>query len=505
MEGIRDAFVHVTENNTTYYLDSCGYPIITWAGPIEIPRYDVDNNPFGYKKQLLHTVRTVTNPVTGEDEDEDVVVYYDSRGEAHVLMTEDDITRMFEYIQNEEAQIWAAIDTKQDELTAGSNIIIDKDPDTGVVTISATGSGAAYTAGANIQISPYNVISATDTTYSAGDNITINSNNVISATDTTYSAGQNITISDSNVISAIVDLSNYYNKPEINQLIADLDSISMEVVATLPSTGLSNVIYLVERAGTTIYDQWVYSSGQWHNVGDTNIDLNDYYTKTETDTLLDDKQDKLFQTPELVNVTDTVPLSNVTVADKTVTPIKAQYVWNYIKSKITGSASTVINNTLTSGKVVTTDAAGKITNSPVNVTELGYLEGLTKSLALTEAVDANAFVYNSNRSAGFKITQDYETNVKRRAWKTGNICNISFHCKGDVDGSYSANWTYLGQVPSGFRPKYKTPIVAMVYDGTSNQSAGGYIGTDGWTVIWTNSKIATNNYQVRINATYLIA
>ena len=56
-----------------------------------------------------------------------MVVYYDSRGDAHVLMTEDDITRMFEYIQNEEAQIWAAIDTKQDELTAGTNIIIDKE------------------------------------------------------------------------------------------------------------------------------------------------------------------------------------------------------------------------------------------------------------------------------------------------------------------------------------------------------------------------------------------
>lgn len=42
-------------------------------------------------------------------------------------------------------------------------------------------------AGANIQISSSNEISATDTTYSAGTNIQIDSNNVISATDTTYS------------------------------------------------------------------------------------------------------------------------------------------------------------------------------------------------------------------------------------------------------------------------------------------------------------------------------
>lgn len=64
------------------------------------------------------------------------------------------------------------------------------------------GGGPTYTAGANIQISDQNVISATDTTYSAGDNIQINDQNVISATDTTYSAGANIQIDDQNVISA---------------------------------------------------------------------------------------------------------------------------------------------------------------------------------------------------------------------------------------------------------------------------------------------------------------
>lgn len=420
---------------------------------------------------------------------------------------------------------------KQNKLVAGNNIILTENADK-TTTITAVGSAGAYYAGDGINIdATNNEISVNDTiqrTLTAGSGIDLTSNNIsvdntiqraliagnnitidpltntISAADggETYTAGPGIVISSTNEISTIMQQSNYYDKTEVNQLIADLDSISMEVVATLPSTGLSNVIYLVERAGTTIYDQWVYSSGQWHNVGDTNIDLADYYTKTEAD---DKFQEQLFQTPELVNVTDTVPLSNVTVADKTVTPIKALTLWNYIKTKITGSASTVINDTLTSGKVVTTDAAGKITNSPVNVTELGYLEGLTKSLALTEAVDANAFAYNSNRSAGLKITQDYETNVKRRTWKQGNICNLSFHCKGDVDGSYNANWTYIGQVPSGFRPKYKTPIVAMVYSANGNESAGGYIDTDGWVVIWTNNKSATNNYQVRVATTYLLA
>lgn len=52
----------------------------------------------------------------------------------------------------------ATINNKQNKLTAGANITINDD------VISA--SGTSYTAGANIQISAQNVISATDTTYS---------------------------------------------------------------------------------------------------------------------------------------------------------------------------------------------------------------------------------------------------------------------------------------------------------------------------------------------------
>ena len=64
---------------------------------------------------------------------------------------------------------------------------------------------APLIAGENIQISPDNVISATDTKYTAGENITISENNVISATGSqgvTYTAGNNIQISPDNVISA---------------------------------------------------------------------------------------------------------------------------------------------------------------------------------------------------------------------------------------------------------------------------------------------------------------
>lgn len=458
-------------------------------------------------------------------------------------------------------------------------------------------------AGNNIEISG-DTISASDTKYNEGSGISIDMlTKTISALP--YTGTGKIAVSSGRVIS--VDLTNYYTKPEVIELLENLDSISMRVVTELPDVGEKNVIYLIKvqpepgEPDKHIYNQWLYSQSTWYNIGTTEIDLSNYYTKTEANnrfnnklsyggrlvgiidttefsqvelgfdrvtpipasaiwnysknkmngaislgidqdftgnracvttplgkisysnvtaaelnTLegiedniqdqLDEKQHALFESPELVNFTDTVPLSSVSLDGNTVTPIKGLSIWNYIKSKITGAISTVVTSTLTSGKVVTTDAAGRITNSPVNVTELGYLEGVTKSLAVTEASDSNAFVYNSNRSSGYYINGDYETNVKRRVWKQGNVCNLSFHCKGDVNDRYSAYWTYIGQVPSGYRPKYKTPIVAMVYDGVNgNDSAGGYIGTDGWVVLWTNDKSTTNNYQVRVNVTYLIS
>ncbi len=71
----------------------------------------------------------------------------------------------------------AQLATKQDKLTAGSNIAIDANN-----VISAI--DTKYTAGTNVQISSSNVISATDTKYTAGTNVQISSSNVISATDT---------------------------------------------------------------------------------------------------------------------------------------------------------------------------------------------------------------------------------------------------------------------------------------------------------------------------------
>ena len=60
----------------------------------------------------------------------------------------------------------------------------------------------------------------------------------------------------------------------------------IKVVEALPETGLSNFIYLVPKDDPgieNVYDEYVWTEDGWELIGSTEIDLSDYYTKTESD------------------------------------------------------------------------------------------------------------------------------------------------------------------------------------------------------------------------------
>lgn len=100
--------------------------------------------------------------------------------------------------------------------------------------------------------------------------------------------------------NTVNNLTNYYLKTqtytqtEVNDLISHLASLSVEIVETLPTEDISTTtIYLVNVPGTTNYAQWMYINNAWSNIGNTSVDLSNYYTKGQTDTLLDSKVDKV--------------------------------------------------------------------------------------------------------------------------------------------------------------------------------------------------------------------
>ncbi len=98
---------------------------------------------------------------------------------------------------------------------------------------------------------------------------------------------------DENFIkNSVNNLVNYYlksetyTKEEVNSIVGNIQTLNLEIVQELPQTGDTNKTYLVPRQiGQTdnIYDEYVYVNNKWECIGSTQADLNNYYTKGESD------------------------------------------------------------------------------------------------------------------------------------------------------------------------------------------------------------------------------
>lgn len=95
-------------------------------------------------------------------------------------------------------------------------------------------------------------------------------------------------------------LSYYDNKVKVwvTDRIKNLTGFTAKAVDALPETGEDNIIYLVKNNESTetqnVYDEYMWINGAFEKLKSTDkIDLSDYYTKSQADTLLAAKQDKL--------------------------------------------------------------------------------------------------------------------------------------------------------------------------------------------------------------------
>lgn len=68
IKDLADCFVHVSNINTTFYIDDKHRMIVTWAGPVEYDNYDLDANTLGLRSQFL------------VDNTNEILVYYDKTG-----------------------------------------------------------------------------------------------------------------------------------------------------------------------------------------------------------------------------------------------------------------------------------------------------------------------------------------------------------------------------------------------------------------------------------------
>ena len=156
------------------------------------------------------------------------------------------------------------------------------------------------------------------------------------------------------ITKAVNDLTNYYTtsntytKTEVNNLIAQINQFKIEVVQTLPTQDIdTHTIYFVAKTGTTgdVYNEYIYINNTWELIGNTQVDLTNYYTKTETDTLLGGKQDTLVSGTNIktINGTSIVGSGDLTiegtpeVAISTTQPVNPTKIWINPNEVITGS------------------------------------------------------------------------------------------------------------------------------------------------------------------------
>ena len=97
---------------------------------------------------------------------------------------------------------------------------------------------------------------------------------------------------DSNFVQAATTLAGYgitdamtrsQITTAINEAIAGVSGISFEVVQTLPQVGSTGTIYLVPNSGSgqNIYDEYIYYNSAWEKIGSTDVDLSQYWSKSE--------------------------------------------------------------------------------------------------------------------------------------------------------------------------------------------------------------------------------
>ena len=102
------------------------------------------------------------------------------------------------------------------------------------------------------------------------------------------------------ITSAVSNLQNYYlksetyTKTEVEELIGSTVGVTIEIVQQLPTVGQTNVIYFLPTETTNVYSQYIYTANDgWVLIGSTSVDLSNYYTKGQVDTLLNGKQNVL--------------------------------------------------------------------------------------------------------------------------------------------------------------------------------------------------------------------
>ena len=312
------------------------------------------------------------------------------------------------------------------------------------------------------------------------------------------------------ITNAVDNLTNYYlksetyTKTEVNDLIGQIKTISIQVVDTLPTTGESNVIYLVPKEGSKddIYNEYIWVNNAWELIGSTQIDLTgyatedwvntqianfltesqitqlinnsltNYYTQEQVNNLLDNKADKSSiptKTSDLTNDSGYIT--------KSVDNLDNYYTETEINSLLGNKANTSDIPTTTSQL---TNDSGYITNTVDNLTNYYKKSETYTQNAIDEMLrdQEHEILTTTSLTHYYKKTETYnQTEVNNLLADKANKSDVPTKTSQLTnDGSDGTN-PFISEIPiasgtqlGGIKVGNNLSIEA---DGTLNASGGG--------------------------------
>ena len=263
---------------------------------------------------------------------------------------------------------------------------------------------------------------------------------------------------DSGYITNIADdLLNYYkksdtySKEEVAELIGNINKLTSEIVESLPTENIStSTIYLIKEGDTNNYKQYMYISGAWAQLSDTNIDLSGYAKLTDLDTKVDKVAGKTLSTNDFTNVLKSkldgiAEGANKTVVDSELSTTSLNPVQNaVVTTKINtlankdGSDATGtwgIDISGTAAKATADKNGNDITTTYTKQADFEKIVGNVDIIDYTSQISKNTDI----------ISGMFSTNIR----KVGHIVTFVINITVKAVSSYSV---VLGTLPEGVRP-----------------------------------------------------